>query len=349
MPLKNNISIIPFLKKSISKNIFTLLIGFLFGALIGSLLLLDIFNNDFGCMVIISGSTGAIALCSVNYINTILDNKISWNKNIITRFIFSIILNFIIVFIVFICILMIYRALFFDSVVFSVYKQDILKLGITLLFIMLMYTIGHFALYTYSFHTLSKLKLIEQENRQINLKLETLKSQLTPHFLFNGLNAISSLIDKDKLETEQFIRHLANLYKSILDSSTTDLICLKKELEIVKSYTFLFEARFQNKFSCIINVNDNYLKQKIPPLTLQLLVENALKHNELREDNPLLITISTNHKGVLVKNNINKKRNLEESLHIGMHNIVERYKLLGKKITNINSDEEFIVEIPFLV
>ncbi|WP_299272559.1 sensor histidine kinase [uncultured Psychroserpens sp.] len=300
-------------------------------------------------MIAISGTTGAVALYLINQINTLLDQKISWNRNLIIRFVFSFIINFATVYIVFIFNLLVYRMLFYDSAFFSVFKEDILKLGILLLFIILMYTIGHFVLYTYAFHTLSKLKLIEQENRQINLKLESLKSQLTPHFLFNGLNAISSLIDKNKCETELFIRHLANLYKSILDSSTTDLIPLEKELEIVKSYTFLFEARFQNKFSCIINVNDNYLKEKIPPLTLQLLLENALKHNELREDVPLVVTISTNKNGISIKNNINKKRNTEESLHIGLNNIVERYKLLGKKIKNINDKEEFIVEIPFLV
>ncbi len=328
---------------------FTFLIGFLFGTLIGYLLLLNIFNYSHSFMIAISGTTGAVALYLINQINTLLDQKISWNRNLIIRFVFSFIINFATVYIVFIFNLLVYRMLFYDSAFFSVFKEDILKLGILLLFIILMYTIGHFVLYTYAFHTLSKLKLIEQENRQINLKLESLKSQLTPHFLFNGLNAISSLIDKNKCETELFIRHLANLYKSILDSSTTDLIPLEKELEIVKSYTFLFEARFQNKFSCIINVNDNYLKEKIPPLTLQLLLENALKHNELREDVPLVVTISTNKNGISIKNNINKKRNTEESLHIGLNNIVERYKLLGKKIKNINDKEEFIVEIPFLV
>lgn len=180
-------------------------------------------------------------------------------------------------------------------------------------------------------------------------QFEALQSQVNPHFLFNSLNALNSLILTDQQLASRFTKELAAIYRYVLDVKDEELVSLAKELVFVKQYAFLQHIRFGENLKIEIdmeNLSDDIL---IAPLSLQMLLENAVKHNEISMANPLSIHIYVAGEYLMVRNNIQLKQHKEVSSGIGLNNISARYQLICNKTPIISEEgKEFSVGLPLL-
>ncbi len=197
-----------------------------------------------------------------------------------------------------------------------------------------------------------KETLVEAERlkkEQISAKYEALKNQVNPHFLFNSLNVLSSLVHRDADLAEKFIRQLSDVYRYILDSREKEAVPIAEELETLRAYHFLMDIRFGTAMQLHIDIPPN-TRGYIAPLTLQMLLENALKHNEVSKTNPLRIDIFLeNEEWIVVRNNLSAKKILPESTGIGLANIQAQYQVLsGKAVLITDHDGFFTVKVPLL-
>ena len=200
-----------------------------------------------------------------------------------------------------------------------------------------------------------RLQTDQQENRlenerlkQENLRneLAALKNQIDPHFLFNSLNSLSSLIRENEKAT-QFVKKLSYMYRYILQCGDNDLVSVKDELKFLESYTYLIHSRYRNRFTIDIAIEEKYLEEQIPPLALQILVENAVKHNEISESNPLKVKVYSKNGSIVVENPIRPRTTLAEGTGNGLANLKKRYALLRKQDIEVSTAEAiFSVELP---
>jgi sensor histidine kinase YesM len=204
-------------------------------------------------------------------------------------------------------------------------------------------------------YTFGKWKENIQEAEQLkkaNLQtqFDGLKNQVSPHFLFNSINTLSSLIHEDKERAEKFIDEMSNVYRYLLRNNEDELVPLSTELKFIQSYYHLLKTRYGNGIEMKLNIENNPEDYLLPPLTLQLLVENAVKHNNLLKEKPLVIEISLPEKGwLVVKNNLQKKTITVDSSKIGLNNIREKFRLLEQSDVVINETAtEFLVGLPLL-
>jgi len=191
---------------------------------------------------------------------------------------------------------------------------------------------------------------VQQEKlkrEQLALQYETLKSQVNPHFLFNNLNSLTSLISTNPDKAIDFVKKLSEVYRYVLDQKDHELVALETELKFLESYVFLQRIRFESNLNIQLDVNPG--KFKVIPLSVQMLVENAIKHNEISDKNPLFIRIfSTEEDYLVVENQLQKKAGSEGS-RSGIQNIKDRYEFFtSKKVIISENNEKFIVSIPLL-
>lgn len=178
---------------------------------------------------------------------------------------------------------------------------------------------------------------------------QSLKDQLNPHFLFNSLNVLSNLVYDNPDTASEFIRQLSKIYRYVLDVQQEELVTLQRELEFAENYLSLQKIRFENGLQYNIKV-DKSQAGFLPPLSLQLLLENAIKHNIASMANPLKIDITVDGNALVVKNNLQAKSSLpEESAGIGLSNIRKRYELLSEENMTVNNENGcFEVRLPLL-
>jgi sensor histidine kinase YesM len=195
-------------------------------------------------------------------------------------------------------------------------------------------------------HTLM-LKNIQQEKERLASQYEVLKNQVNPHFLFNSLNTLASLISSDPSAALRFTSKFAKIYRLILENGEQSMISLKKELELLESYMFLQQLRFGSGLDMDIKIEDeNYV---LPPFAMQLLVENAIKHNIISTENKMTIDIIQKNDTVIIRNRIKKKNIPELSTGIGLKNLNSRYLILTNlEIKVLNDGTYFTVEIPLI-
>lgn len=193
-----------------------------------------------------------------------------------------------------------------------------------------------------------KVLLLERENLQA--RYELLKSQLSPHFLFNTLSTLITLIEEDQVAAVHYVEELSRVYRYLLQTRDKKLVPLKTELNFVKSYAFLIKKRFGQNINITFAVTDIYYTHMIPPLSIQLLIENAVKHNIISSKKPLNIHVGVNHDNYLVvKNNLQKKRIFEAPTKVGLSNLAHRYEFFTDRQMVIHSDEtHFVVKLPLL-
>ncbi|MDP3913969.1 MAG: histidine kinase [Bacteroidota bacterium] len=191
---------------------------------------------------------------------------------------------------------------------------------------------------------------VQQEKlkrEQLALQYETLKSQVNPHFLFNNLNSLTSLISTNPEKAIEFVKQLSEVYRYVLDQKDQELVALETELKFLESYIFLQKIRFGTNLDVQIDVSAKNLK--VIPLSLQMLVENAIKHNEISDKKPLKIRIFTTDDQYLVVENRLQKKSGSEGSGTGIKNISDRYKFFTEKEITINfNSEHFRVRIPLL-
>jgi LytS/YehU family sensor histidine kinase len=180
-------------------------------------------------------------------------------------------------------------------------------------------------------------------------KYAALKNQVNPHFLFNSLNSLSSLIRVSPDKAIEFVDKFSKIYRYVLDSTEKILIELREELIFLQSYIYLQKIRFGDNLLVDINIDANYLNDFIPPLALQLLVENALKHNEVSTEFPLKITIEVVDTFLVVTNNLQLKKSMEQSTGIGIKNLEDRYNQFSEfKPVFMATADKYIAKIPLI-
>ncbi|GAB4012724.1 hypothetical protein GCM10028808_29690 [Spirosoma migulaei] len=196
----------------------------------------------------------------------------------------------------------------------------------------------------------SDLALQQLKQQHTEAQMRALKSQVNPHFLFNALNTLSALIDENPRQATDYVDELSSVYRYLLRSADQELTTLGVEMEFIQSYVHLLKTRFGDSIRPQLNIAPNYYDALIPPLTLQLLVENAVKHNRVLSDEPLTIRIRTTEQGYLVVENNMQHRNVRvESNGVGLNNIADKYRLLGYPLPFIKEKEGwFRVTLPLL-
>jgi LytS/YehU family sensor histidine kinase len=181
-------------------------------------------------------------------------------------------------------------------------------------------------------------------------QFESLKNQLSPHFLFNSLTALKILIKEAPDTAQNYVNSLSRALRYTLKSNEKQLVTLKDEMEFMESYLFLIRMRFGENLSISTSINEDLLSHNIPPLTIQTLVENAIKHNEISKKNPLGINIlTTDNESLIIVNDIHEKITGEEGTGIGLTNLSKQYQLLfNKEIIIRKEDNKFSVEVPLI-
>ncbi|GAF02516.1 sensor histidine kinase [Saccharicrinis fermentans] len=176
------------------------------------------------------------------------------------------------------------------------------------------------------------LQVANLEKEQINAKYGALKAQLDHHFLFNNLSVLSSIIYEDVHKADKFIQRFSQVYRYVLSINKRDLVSLEEEIAFIKSYLQLYKFRFEDGFNYEINIEQAKNKMLIAPLTLQVLVENAIKHNVVSRCQPLCIRVFNEDDVLVVRNNLQiRDKSDVESTYTGHRNIIEKYELLNQR------------------
>lgn len=182
-----------------------------------------------------------------------------------------------------------------------------------------------------------------------NAKFESLKNQIDPHFLFNSLNVLSSLIEENPENAQRFTTSLSKIYRYVLEQKDKELVTLEEELSFAKTYMNLLKMRFENSISYELPDNFDFPEAKVVPLSLQLLLENTIKHNVVSEQKPLHIKIYIEDNYLIVENNLQKKEVLQDRKGVGLQNIVDRYALISERKVLIDENVNcFKIKIPIL-
>lgn len=281
-------------------------------------------------------------------IDTFLNKKFPWVKNPNKRILMQLPLS------------LIYSVLviYFPSFIYDyficqsgiVVKAELmgssLIIGILITIILLSIEIGS------QFFAQWKHSLIEVEKyrtESFQAQLQNLKNQINPHFLFNNLSVLSSLIYKDQDKAVDFINQLAKVYRYLLDNKNNELVTLENELKFIESYNYLLRIRFDKNIQFTLDIPAVNLQLLLPPMALQILVENAIKHNEVSADLPLNIYIKVHDKMLTVSNNLQLRNSVENSTKTGLQNIKARYHYFTQRPVVISeNDNLFTVQLPLL-
>lgn len=195
----------------------------------------------------------------------------------------------------------------------------------------------------------SQVDAEKYKKESLEAQFQNLKSQVNPHFLFNSFNTLSTLIEENADKAQEFVHELSDVYRYVLNSREKNWVQLSTELEFVNSFYFLLKMRFEDHLHLVTHIDDKYKNYYIPPVSLQLLIENAIKHNEISSAHQLKIHLHTEGDTLVISNNKKLKKNVESSTGIGLKNIKDRYEFLSGKTVEIeNTDESFVVRLPLL-
>jgi hypothetical protein len=195
----------------------------------------------------------------------------------------------------------------------------------------------------------SILEVERYRHANILSQFENLKNQVNPHFLFNSLNTLTSLIEENKDKASDFVQHMAKVYRYGLLNSEKNLVSLEEELQFIASYNYLLKCRFGDKIQFELYIDEIAKEKLLPPLSLQLLLENAVKHNVISTARPLMIKVKSTGEEVCIENNLQRKDSVEPGTGIGLKNIALRYRHLSNRAPEIyNEGNTFRVCLPLL-
>ena len=299
--------------------------------------------------LVVSGISGVVLAYFIWKLNELLDRYIPWKTNIGFRMLIGVAVISLVAFSFIWTGINAYSFLTANEIIgFGSYFSPLVKLAILTLIATIIYQVVYFALHSFYVFTMLHVEEIKAERKQVEYQLQALKSQLSPHFLFNNLNSISSLAYLDKLKAETFIRKMAVLYSNVLNNYGKELITVDQEINNVNSYGYLMHSRFGGSLSLETNISDSVRNTLIPPLSLQLLIENAIKHNEISEEKPLQITLVNDENFIIISNNKTAPRKNVVSHKVGLKNISNRYRLIANRDIKIINEENFVVKLPIL-
>jgi len=195
----------------------------------------------------------------------------------------------------------------------------------------------------------SLVEIEKYRSESLQAQLQNLKNQINPHFLFNNMSVLSSLVYKDQDKAVEFISQLSKVYRYLLDNQGSEVVTIEEELKFINSYIFLLNIRFDRSLVIETGIQSDDLQGLIPPMALQILIENAIKHNEASEEHPLTISISTFDHTIIVTNTLQPRTQHEPGSQTGLQNIRARYQFFTTRpVEVLNDTRQFIVKIPIL-
>lgn len=187
------------------------------------------------------------------------------------------------------------------------------------------------------------------KKERLSSQLEALKNQVNPHFLFNSLNTLASIIPEDPKRAVEFVQKMSAVYRNILDLNEKQVVTLEEELETLDKYMFLVQSRFPENLNFELHIDEVSRQRYVVPMCVQNLVENALKHNVISRKKPLFIKLETKGDELVVTNNLQKKAVETGSMGMGLRNIDNRYRLMfGRRITVEETEQTFGVRVPLV-
>lgn len=206
------------------------------------------------------------------------------------------------------------------------------------------------AVYFYGKWNEANLEAEKYKTQQIVSQLESLKNQISPHFLFNSLNTLAAIIPEDASQAEKFTEKLSDVYRYILQYKDKELVFLNVELDFIESYLFMLKIRYPENLEVIIDIPNRYLNMHVAPLTIQILLENAIKHNVISKTSPLKIRIFIDDKEqIVVENELKLKTVAKNSTKTGLENVRKRYAYLSDKSIDVFQNQEiFKVSVPLI-
>ncbi len=280
-------------------------------------------------------------------INDYLDKRFSWINFLNQRIFFQIITNLfytILVLIALISVINYFKFGFFE--LFNPKLREVFIPAIVTTFIIIIIDI------TNQFFKSWKSSLIEVEKyktESANAQLQNLKNQLNPHFLFNNLSVLTSLVYKNQDKAADFINEFAKVYRYVLDTKNSELVPLQEELDFINHYIFLQKIRFEDSISFEIKIEESKKSAYLLPMCLQMLVENTIQHNETSQANPLKVLIYTDNDSLVIENPILSRSDISESTKTGIKNIKQRYSFFtDKKVIVSNNGKIFKVILPLI-
>jgi two-component system, LytTR family, sensor kinase len=278
-------------------------------------------------------------------LSNFLDKRISWEQKPVWRSVIQFLIAF--------CLgslLGYFFVLFFDWLFPSDYpKPPSHQIFIAGFLIALPLTLVYLILYLFNRwkKTLLEAEALKREN--IEAQYETLKNQLDPHFLFNNLNTLTAIVEENPKQAVDFIQNLSHVYRYVLQNRDKTMVTLAEELKLAKAYIFLLKNRYETNLSIEIDIPNVILTKEIPPMSLQLLLENVVKHNIIDNKHPLSIKLFFDEKQgyLVVQNSLHKKNIKEESTKIGLQNINNRLRLMNQnELIIVENTQDFSVSIP---
>jgi two-component system, LytTR family, sensor kinase len=316
-------------------------------SVLGVLFYLFLHYSETGSFPFLEDHAGRIALAAllttvigamVVTVDTLLDRVLSWRAFFMARFLAGFLANMVLAI----------GLLTAGSQYFHLGKEALIKLSILFAISIFLYEVFYGWFYSYRYYAHTQVDKLRADRWQLELQFESLRNQISPHYLFNCLNTISSLLYKDSHTAEKFIRRMADTFRYVLGNQKQKLVALREELEFVKAYYYLLQVRYDHHLQLEINVPNNVLDTPIPPLTLQLLVENAVKHNQISKDMPLLVYITARDNTHLVISNTKTVQQIVPGFKVGMENIRQRYQFFTSEKISIRNENKFVVELPVL-
>jgi len=275
------------------------------------------------------------------------EKKLDWTKNLKKANIISLLMY--IVFGLIVCPILVYG---FSHFVLEMSGEDLIMNVIILSLIMFSLDMIVISVFYSTYLTKYWKKSIEknEELKRENLlaKYEALKNQVNPHFLFNSLNTLSGVVEQKPEQSTAFIKKLSDIYRYVLEQNDQELVSIKDEMKFVEDYVFLLKMRFGE--ALIFNSDLPGNNMQVVPLGIQMLVENAIKHNIIADDMPLKVDIGIENDSIFVKNNYQKKNTIKSSKEpLGLENLKKRYKYLSDSTLDImKSNSEFLVKLPII-
>lgn len=307
------------------------------------------FDNHF----LITFAFTTLYTCSLSYANAtvfcyldkiFIEDRFS-KKRLIVGFLASFIISLVVIFL-----LRIFEEVLINRTNFIEFiKNEKPSNYIVAIIITFFVTLSLYAFHFYKSYQENKVKQQKIIAGTANAKFESLKNQIDPHFLFNSLNVLSSLIEENPTNAQKFTTSLSKIYRYVLEQKDKELVTVQEELAFAKTYMNLLKMRFEDSITFEIPENYDNQEAKVVPLSLQLLLENAIKHNIVSEQKPLHIKIFVQNDSLVVQNILQKKEILNDRKGVGLQNIISRYEILTNRKVIINqSENQFSVQLPIL-
>ena len=310
--------------------------------------------ENFGYNLLISAMYAFGLGLSNGFVNDFLNKKLSWAEQTRLRTIIGIIATLIVNFImVYLCTYLNYVVIQKVATAENIFsKKYTFSIWFMINFALMISAFLHAKGFMEELKKTSKKEVVEQKliAKSANAQFESLKNQLDPHFLFNSLNVLTALIDENPEQAQKFTTSMSKVYRYVLEQKDKELVKIENEIEFAKIYCNLLKTRFEDSVNFTFDINDDDLQKLVVPLSLQLLLENCIKHNFATSSKPLNVRIFTEGKFLCIENNLQVREQLTDSAGIGLANIVQRYALLTKENVFIEkSEQNFKVKVPILI